>query len=220
MKINKTSLMIVPAFISAQDCKKIIYLALESEDRFNLEITEEGRQVSTANNTVGNMGWKEAATKLRNGSTYYIPSFSYDPNPSNSNGFTINYREDTSLWALTDKHVESASEYLKSIFNIQELKLMATILRRGGVGASMPPHQDGPVLNGEELVDIDFSCFIYLNDDFEGGSIFFEELGVSWQPVAGSAIFLSNTSTKSMVHEIKTVARGNRFSINAFFRVI
>jgi hypothetical protein len=220
MQQQKTSLTIVPDFISKDDAEKIIDLIFKSSNRFNSEVTEEGKQISTADNTAGNMGWEEAPTKLRNGSSYYIPSFSPNPNPMNDNGFSVNYREDSELWYLTDKYIMSVSEHIKRMFGIKELELMASILRRGSVGASMPPHQDGPVLNGQELVDIDFSCFVFLNDDFDGGSIIFEELGVSWKPLAGSAIFLSNTSTKLMVHEIEKITRGQRFSINTFFRAI
>jgi predicted 2-oxoglutarate/Fe(II)-dependent dioxygenase YbiX len=58
---------------------------------------------------------------------------------------------------------------------------------------------------------------IVLNDDFEGGALCFEEMGLRWEPVAGSAIFLTNTSTKTMVHEVEKVTSGERFSINTFW---
>jgi hypothetical protein len=220
MQRKTTSLTILPNFISDIDAKDIVDLAIKSDGKFNFEITEDGKQISTADNSVGNMGWEEAPTKLRNGSPYYVPSFSADPKPTKNNGFAINYREDTELWALADRQVSLVSEHISSMFDIEKLDLMATIFRRGTTGATMPPHQDGPVLNGTQLVDIDFSCFMFLNDDFEGGSIHFEELGVSWQPICGSAVILSNTSTKSMVHEIKPVTKGERFSINAFFKIL
>ena len=220
MQREKPSLTIVPEFICKTDSDKIIDLALKSTNKFNFEVTEDGHQISTAENTPGNMGWEEAPTKLRNGLPYYIPSFSSNPEPMKDNGFAINYRENTELWALTDKWIMHASEKIKTIFNIEGIDLMAAILRRGEIGAKMPPHQDGPVLNGKDLVNIDFSCFIYLNDDFEGGSIRFEELGFSWKPIAGSAIFLSNTSTKLMVHEVEAITSGQRFSINTFFREV
>jgi hypothetical protein len=220
MQRKTTSLTIIPNFISDADAKDIVDLAIKSDDKFNFEITKDGKQISTADNAVGKMGWEEAPTKLRNGSPYYVPSFSENPKPTKNNGFTINYREDTELWALTDRHVALVAKQISTMFDIEELELMATIFRRGKTGATMPPHQDGPVLNGNQLVNIDFSCFMFLNEDFEGGSIHFEELGVSWQPICGSAVILSNTSTKSMVHEIKPVTKGERFSINAFFRIL
>ena len=202
------------------DADVIFDLALKSKNRFSLEINDHGNQVSTSENTVGNMGWKEAPTKLRNGSPYYIPFFSDRNEPITNNGFMINYRENTELWDLTDRCIESISAYIKNIFNIKNLENMASIIRFGGVGAGMPPHQDGPVLNGKEWVDIDFSCFVFLNDDFDGGSIRFEELGISYQPVKGSAVLLSNTSTKKMVHEVEKITRGQRLSLNTFFRKI
>jgi hypothetical protein len=220
MQRIKTSLIIVPDFISKDDAENIIDLAEESSSRFNSEVTENGNQISTSDNSAGNMGWEEAPTKLRNGSPYYIPSFSANPKPMNDNGFQINYRENTELWALTDKHIYLVSEHIKSVFGINDVELMAAILRKGDIGACMPPHQDGPVLNGDKLINIDFSCFVFLNDNYEGGAIRFEELGISWKPVAGSAVFLSNTSTKLMVHEIEKVTSGQRFSINTFFRAI
>ena len=217
MHDRKTSLTIVPDFIDNNDACRIIDLISKNSNNFASDKTEDGRQVSQDNLTPGNMGWKEAPTKLRNGSSYYIPTFSENPEPVEGNGFLVNYREDGELWSLTDNCVNAISEYIKNLFDIKELSCMAAMLRQGGINANIPPHQDGPMLNGGVWTDIDFSCFIILNNDFSGGSIRFEELGISWEPVARSAVFLCNTSTKEMVHEIQKVTSGERYSINTFW---
>jgi hypothetical protein len=217
MNHRKTSFTIIPDFVT-QDCANtIINLMRKSNDRFASDKTDDGRQVSQDNVTAGNMSWGEAPTKLRNGATYYIPIFSADPPPVEKNGFTVNYKENTELWEVTDTVINSIRGHIAGTYSLDTLQPMATMLRYGVAGANIPPHQDGPMLNGGTWVDIDFSCFIVLNDDFEGGALRFEELGLRWEPVAGSAIFLSNTSTKNMVHEVEKVISGERFSINTFW---
>ena len=217
MHDRKTSLTIVPDFVT-QDCANtIIDLMSKSDDRFASDKTDDGRQVSQDNVTPGNMSWEEAPTKLRNGAPYYIPVFSADPKPVEKNGFTVNYKENTKLWEITDTVVDSIQNYITDTYSPDALQPMATMLRYGVPGANIPPHQDGPMLNDGVWTDIDFSCFIILNDDFSGGSIRFEELGISWEPVARSAVFLCNTSTKELVHEIQKVTSGERYSINTFW---
>jgi hypothetical protein len=217
MRSTKTSLTIVPNFVSQDVASKIIDLSLKSSDKFASEKTDDGRQVSQDNSTPGNMSWEEAPTKLRKGSTYYVPCFSANPKPVEKNGFTVNYRENTELWSVTGTVIDSISSSIIEMFSPSNLQPMAAMLRCGVPGANIPPHQDGPMLNSGTWVDIDFSCFVVLNDDFEGGALYFEELGLHWTPVARSAVFLSNTSTKTMVHEVEKVTTGLRFSINTFW---
>ena len=217
MKNRKTSFTVVPDFVT-QDCANtIIDLMSKSDDRFASDKTDDGRQVSQDNVTPGNMSWEEAPTRLRNGAPYYIPVFSANPKPVEKNGFTVNYKENTKLWEITDTVVDLIRNHIIDTYSPDALQPMATMLRYGVTGANIPPHQDGPMLNGDKWIDIDFSCFIVLNDDFDGGALRFEELGLRWEPVARSAIFLCNTSTKNMVHEVEKVISGQRYSINTFW---
>jgi hypothetical protein len=217
MKHRQTSFTIIPDFVT-QDCADtIINLMRKSEGRFTSERNDDGLQVSQDNVTAGNMSWVEAPTKLRNGSAYHIPTFSANPQPYEKNGYTVNYKENTELWEVTDTVIDSIRGHIVDTYSIDTVQPMATMLRYGVVGAKIPPHQDGPMLNGGKFVDIDFSCFIVLNDNFEGGALCFGEIGLRWEPIAGSAIFLTNTSTKAMVHEVEEITSGERFSINTFW---
>ncbi|CAB5222155.1 Oxoglutarate/iron-dependent dioxygenase [uncultured Caudovirales phage] len=200
---RETSLSIVTDFISEEHANKIISLM----------------SISKGNGTLGNISWEEAPTKLKNGAPYYAAVLSDSPKPLEYNeGYTVNYPENTELWDLTNVCVEAIADRIKSTFQVDHLTLMSSLLRWGGVGAKILPHQDGPMFHNGEWIDIDFSCFIILNGDFKGGSLRFEELGLSWQPLARSAVFLSNTSTKMMVHEVEKVTGGQRFSLNTFFK--
>ena len=205
MPQRETSLSIVTDFITKEHAEKMVDLMSASQ----------------GNGKLGNISWEEAPTRLRNGAPYYAAVSSDNPKPLESNdGYTVNYPEDSELWSLTNKSIESIADRIKSFFHVEKLELMSALLRWGGVGASILPHQDGPMFHDGKWINIDFSCFIILNDEFEGGFLRFEELGLSWQPIARSAVFLSNTSTKTMVHEVEQVTSGKRYSLNTFFREI
>lgn len=202
MQQRETSLSIVTDFISEKHAEKMVNLM----------------SVAQGNGTLGNISWEEAPTKLRNGAPYYAAVLSDTPKQLEYNeGYTVNYPEETELWDLTNACIESISERIKNTFQVNKLTLMSSLLRWGGVGARILPHQDGPMFHNGEWIDIDFSCLIVLNGGFEGGALRFEELGLSWQPIPRSAVFLSNTSTKTMVHEVEKVTSGQRYSINTFW---
>jgi len=53
------------------------------------------------------------------------------------------------------------------------------------------------------------SCIVYLNDNFEGGSHYFNYLDIEYQPNAGDMMFPSNFMA---AHEVRPVTSGNRYS--------
>ena len=56
---------------------------------------------------------------------------------------------------------------------------------------------------------IEFSTVIYLNDDFEGGDIFFPNQNFVYKPKKYSAVFFPSAGTEH-IHGITTVTKGNR----------
>ncbi len=54
------------------------------------------------------------------------------------------------------------------------------------------------------------SCIVYLNDDFEGGSHYFNYLDIEYQPHAGDILMFP--SNYMAAHEVKPVTCGNRYS--------
>jgi hypothetical protein len=56
---------------------------------------------------------------------------------------------------------------------------------------------------------IEFSTVIYLNDDFEGGVIYFPNQNFEYAPKKYSAVFFQSSGTEH-IHGITTVTKGNR----------
>ena len=53
----------------------------------------------------------------------------------------------------------------------------------------------------------DWTCLVYLNDDYEGGELYFDDLDITVSPTAGSAIFFST----DYMHTGKKVVSGNKY---------
>lgn len=58
---------------------------------------------------------------------------------------------------------------------------------------------------------IEWSTVMYLNDDFEGGRIYFPNQNVVYAPKKYSAVFFPSAGTE-YVHGITTVTKGNRYT--------
>lgn len=83
-------------------------------------------------------------------------------------------------------------------------------IRRYTTGKSMGPHVDRNTENPKDTMD--WTSLIYLNDDYEGGDLVFDELGYSIKPSAGSIVFFPCLTS----HSVKTVTEGNKYYIFLF----
>jgi hypothetical protein len=82
-------------------------------------------------------------------------------------------------------------------------------------GQEMPPHQDDRHPDGSPHNTLwrEWAGIIYLNDDFEGGDIYFQETGTSYKPVLGSLIFFEGWRW----HGVRRVTRGIRYTAPSWF---
>jgi hypothetical protein len=82
-------------------------------------------------------------------------------------------------------------------------------------GQEMPPHQDDRHPDGSphNTPWREWAGVIYLNDDFEGGDIYFQETGISYKPVLGSLIFFEGWRW----HGVRRVTRGIRYTAPSWF---
>lgn len=87
-------------------------------------------------------------------------------------------------------------------------------------GSLVAPHTDEQVfpqglrtVNKMVLRDITSVC--YLNDDYEGGELCFDLLGIKIKPKAGTLVFFP--TPKIYKHSVTTVTNGQRFSVSKFW---
>jgi hypothetical protein len=80
-------------------------------------------------------------------------------------------------------------------------------------GSSMGKHVDnyGNNLKVEPIM----SAVLYLNDDYEGGELHFENQGVTIKPKAGSVVIFP--SVEPFYHESKEILSGNKYMSPAFW---
>jgi len=84
-------------------------------------------------------------------------------------------------------------------------------------GYELHPHADKENPNGSAhpFPWRDFGTVIYLNDDFDGGQIYWPNKGIEWNPVKGSLAVFPGTS--EYLHGVRNVPNGVRYTIPSFY---
>lgn len=71
-------------------------------------------------------------------------------------------------------------------------------------GLGMEAHRDNPSKKSNHFI-----CMLYLNEEYDGGEICFPELNLLHKPKAGEVLLYK----ASLLHEVRPVTRGQRYSI-------
>lgn len=84
-------------------------------------------------------------------------------------------------------------------------------------GYEQQPHADGEEENGNEhpFSWRKFGCVYYLNDDYEGGEIWFPNFDISIKPKPNTMIFFPGNITH--LHGVRNVTKGTRHTIASFW---
>ena len=106
-----------------------------------------------------------------------------------------------------------SEEYFKHLYitdtphlpNVFDIKVYDT-------GSDMGRHFD---LHPHEENETILSAVIYLNDDYEGGELYFDQQDIKIKPKAGSVIFFP--STEDFTHTSLVVTKGQKEAIPLFF---
>lgn len=82
-------------------------------------------------------------------------------------------------------------------------------------GQEMPPHQDDRHPDGSphNTPWREWASITYLNDDYEGGEIYFPDIGLTYKPVAGTLLFFEG----SLRHGVRAVAQGVRYTSPSWY---
>ena len=164
---------------------------------------------------------------------------SSDKNELLPNGEGCDYRKDgspvcieaTQLYSLDNAALNSL--ILKSKKNIeynfgQRFYLQTPISgRTWGVGDFQSPHSDSEYNNSNLVIDeglpegewanhiprflSDYSSLFYLNDDYDGGELFFPEFNLTITPKLGDLITFPTNSM--FIHAVKEIKCGTRYNI-------
>jgi predicted 2-oxoglutarate/Fe(II)-dependent dioxygenase YbiX len=90
-------------------------------------------------------------------------------------------------------------------------------IRRWDVGEFQPLHADGedPEGHPNEAFIVDYGAVIYLNDDYQGGEIYFPEHNIDFKPKAGTLVFFP--SNNMYVHGVREIKSGIRYTAPSFW---
>ena len=104
--------------------------------------------------------------------------------------------------------VKKYSDKILPEHQVNNLSTVEGFLSRWDTGASAGVHMDNHV-RFEYLTN---SSIVYLNDDYEGGEIYFPKFDFSYKPKKGDAIIFS-CDTEEYQHGVTTVTKGSRYTI-------
>ncbi len=84
-------------------------------------------------------------------------------------------------------------------------------------GSDQRPHADSENPDGtpHPYAWRSYASILYLNDDFEGGQIYFPQLGLAPPIRAGMLVFFPGTL--DYVHGVSTITRGVRYTVASFW---
>jgi predicted 2-oxoglutarate/Fe(II)-dependent dioxygenase YbiX len=90
-------------------------------------------------------------------------------------------------------------------------------IRRWDIGEYQPLHADGedPEGHPNEAFIVDYGAVIYLNDDYEGGEIYFPDHNLEFKPSAGTLVFFP--SNNMYIHGVREITKGVRYTTPSFW---
>jgi predicted 2-oxoglutarate/Fe(II)-dependent dioxygenase YbiX len=117
------------------------------------------------------------------------------------------------------------SSFVEPFYNIKIRDWEPLQLLHYGSGGHYIPHVDAETLYTDEeglelwekTLDRDLSVVYFLNDDFEGGELFFPKLDLLIEPEAGTLVCFP--SDHNYIHGVKPVTTGRRYSVVTWMRV-
>ena len=111
----------------------------------------------------------------------------------------------------TDKQIKQSFELVSEIYP-DYLGLV-----RWNVGDSQAPHADGENPNGDAhpFNWRNFGCVYYMNDDYEGGEIYFPNQDITLKPKPNTLVFFPGTL--EYLHGVNPVTSGVRYTLTSFW---
>ena len=116
--------------------------------------------------------------------------------------------------------IEINSKLEKAIVAVYDKKVTPSSIhaQKWDVGSSANPHSDNSDFEGnptEGFDNLKYVGILYLNDDYEGGDLYFPEHGVSIHPNSGSMYIFSGGVEN--IHGVTEITKGTRYSIVSFW---
>lgn len=119
---------------------------------------------------------------------------------------------------VIQKLVERLKVEVDNYFNVDAIPTSPAIVR-WMEGYRQEPHADKQLQNGEpnDFPWYDLAGLFYLNDDYEGGELYFVDHGIEFKPKPGAAYFFPGDINYS--HGVREITSGIRYVIPFFWTI-
>ena len=137
-------------------------------------------------------------------------------------GPTLN-RVNPEIYNVISKMVERLKVEVDNFFNVDAMPTSPAIVR-WFVGQYQLPHADKELHQGVDAGKpnnfpyYDLSGLFYLNDDYEGGELYFPDQGIQFKPKAGGAYFFPGD--RNYIHGVTEVTSGTRYVVPFFWTIM
>jgi len=173
-----------------------IYVKSDFLSKTELELLDKEIELANTNNLWSNPEGNTTDVDTWDGRTYF---------PENSEV----------LYPITQKVIDFYDKNIRSIENLNDVGQIFTALgpiNRTKQGESLPAHDDlGPP---EINAPVEYGVVIYLNDNFEGGELYYSEKNLTIHPKRGMLVI--HGATKEYTHGVSEVTSGVRYGLTMF----
>jgi predicted 2-oxoglutarate/Fe(II)-dependent dioxygenase YbiX len=132
-------------------------------------------------------------------------------------------KNDPSIVPIIEKLVLRLKDQVDEFFNVDAHATSPAIVR-WLPGQLQMPHADKELHEGEnagkpnDFPYYDIAGLFYLNDDYEGGELYFPNQGIQFKPKAGSAYFFPGDM--NYIHGVTEIKSGIRYVIPFFWTIL
>lgn len=131
------------------------------------------------------------------------------------------YKEENKVYEPLRRAVNICNETFLANYTMNynrfELKrLFGNVMETGAI--NHPHDDDGDRYPGKPAIEEHYSAILMLNDDYEGGELYFEHHGVEIRLEAGDLIMFRGNAAN--LHGVREVTAGKRINVIIFFRNI
>lgn len=126
---------------------------------------------------------------------------------------------DPEISIIIEKLVQRLKIEVDEFFKVDAFPTSPAIVR-WMEGYRQEPHADKQLQNGEpnDFPWYDLAGLFYLNDDYEGGELYFPNQGIEFKPKPGAAYFFPGDIGYS--HGVKEITSGIRYVIPFFWTIL
>lgn len=132
-------------------------------------------------------------------------------------------KNDPNIGPIIERLFIRLQPVIENFFNVEVEPTGQTIVK-WPVGTYQKPHADKELHDGadaglpNDFPYYDIASLFYLNDDYEGGELYFPIQGIQFKPKRGAAYFFPGDM--NYIHGITEITSGNRYTCPFFWTIL